>query len=193
MWSLSDEALVAGFAACEPDAAAAFVRRFQARVFGLALTMVGDTAIAEEISQEAFVRAWRHAPSYDPRRGRVTTWILAITRNLAIDHLRSKRPEPIDPEACDRATAVWARVASDQEAAPGEDNAQVREALSSLPAEQRRALLLASLFGYTAREVGAIEDIPTGTAKTRIRTALLKLARDEAKEPIAGDETGGAA
>ena len=97
MWSLSDEALVSGFAAGEPDAAAAFVRRFQARVFGLAMTMVGDAAIAEEISQEAFVRAWRHAPGYDPRRGRVTTWILAITRNLAIDHLRSRRPEPIDP------------------------------------------------------------------------------------------------
>jgi RNA polymerase sigma-70 factor (ECF subfamily) len=193
MWSLSDEALVAGFAAGEPDAAAAFVRRFQARVFGLALTMVGDMAVAEEISQEAFVRAWRHAPGYDSRRGRVTTWILAITRNLAIDHLRSKRPEPIDPEVSQRASAVWARVASDPEAAPGEDNAQIRDALSPLPPEQRRALLLASLFGYTASEVGEIEDIPTGTAKTRIRTALLKLSREDSAEPIAGDEARGGA
>ena len=188
MWSLSDEALVSGFAAGEPEAAAAFVRRFQARVFGLAMTMVGDAAIAEEISQEAFVRAWRHAPGYDPRRGRVTTWILAITRNLAIDHLRSRRPEPIDPGATDRASAVWARIASDSEAAPGEDNAQIREALSSLPAEQRRALLLASLCGYTAKEVGAIEDIPTGTAKTRIRAALMKLSREESPEPAADEE-----
>jgi RNA polymerase sigma factor (sigma-70 family) len=193
MWSLSDEALVTGFAAGDPDVAAAFVRRFQARVFGLAMTMVGDAAVAEEISQEAFVRAWRHAGAYDPRRAKVTTWILAITRNLAIDHLRSRRPVPIDPEAGQRASAMWARVTSDPQAAPGEHGALIREAMSSLPAEQRRALLLASLFGYTAREVGAIEDIPLGTAKTRIRTALQKLSREDASEPLGGDEKGGRA
>ena len=70
MWSLSDEALVAGLAAGDQGAATAFVRRFQARVFGLAVTMVGDRAVAEEIAQEAFTRAWRHAGAYDARPGR---------------------------------------------------------------------------------------------------------------------------
>ena len=97
--SPSDEALVAGLAAGDAGAATAFVRRFQARVFGLAVTMVGDPAVAEEIAQEAFTRAWRHAGAYDARRGRVATWLLSITRNLAIDHLRAKRTEPLDPEA----------------------------------------------------------------------------------------------
>src|SRR5215204_4507298 len=108
MWSASDEALLAGLAAGDSAAATAFVRRFQARVFGLAVTMVGDRAVAEEIAQEAFTRAWRHAGAYDARRGRVATWLLSITRNLAIDHLRAKRTEPLDPEAIrDADRALW--------------------------------------------------------------------------------------
>src|SRR5919202_432344 len=97
MWSVSDEALVAALAAGDAGAATAFVRRFQARVYGLALSMVGDASVAEEIAQEAFTRAWRHAGAYDARRGRVPTWLLSITRNLAIDYLRARRTEPVDP------------------------------------------------------------------------------------------------
>src|ERR687893_2777256 len=98
MWSVSDEALVAGLATGDAGAATAFVRRFQARVYGLALTMVGDSAVAEEIAQETFTRAWRHAAAYDARRGRVSTWLLSIARNVAIDQLRMRRHEPVDPE-----------------------------------------------------------------------------------------------
>ena len=175
MWSLSDEALVAGLAAGDQGAATAFVRRFQARVFGLAMTMVGNPAIAEEIAQEAFTRAWRHAAAYDARRGRVATWLLSITRNLAIDHLRAKRTEPLDPDAIGAAEqAMWATAARST-ADAGRETDELREALGELPDEQRRALLLAALFGYTAREIGAIEQIPLGTAKTRIRSAMQKV------------------
>jgi RNA polymerase sigma factor (sigma-70 family) len=82
-----DEALLAGMAAGDAQAAAAFVRRYQARVYGLALTVVGLPAVAEEVAQEAFVRAWRFAGGYDPRRGAVATWLLTITRNAAVDVL----------------------------------------------------------------------------------------------------------
>ena len=175
MWAASDEALVAGLAAGDTGSATAFVRRFQARVYGLAVTMVGDAAVAEELAQEAFTRAWRHAGAYDARRGRVATWLLTITRNLAIDHLRAKRTEPLDPQAIGEAEqALWTTAspsAGDQDLSTGE----LREELERLPAEQRRALLLAALFGFTAREIGEIEQIPLGTAKTRIRAAMLKL------------------
>ncbi len=178
MWSLSDEALVAGLAAGDAGAATAFVRRFQARVFGLALTMVGDRAVAEEIAQEAFTRAWRHAGAYDARRGRVATWLLSITRNLAIDHLRAKRAVPLDPETIEGAErALWATASSTGHAEPG--TAELRDSLAELPADQRRALLLAALFGFTAREIGEIESIPLGTAKTRIRAATRKLTAAE--------------
>ena len=182
MWPLSDEALVAGFAAGDQDAATAFVRRFQARVFGLAMTMVGDRAVAEEIAQEAFTRAWRHADSFDARRGRVATWLLTITRNLAIDHLRAHRTDPIDPDSAQRAERALWTAASSAQPEPGEP-AELREALGEVPEEQRRALLLAALFGYTAREISAIEEIPLGTAKTRIRTAMRRLAGDGSPAP----------
>jgi RNA polymerase sigma-70 factor (ECF subfamily) len=182
MWSLSDEALVAGLAAGDAGAATAFVRRFQARVFGLAVSMVGNPSVAEEIAQEAFMRAWRHAGAYDARRGRVATWLLSITRNLAIDHLRAKRTEPLDPSAIgDAERAMWATAVAE---GGDPETGELREALGELPTEQRRALLLAALFGYTAREIGAIEEIPVGTAKTRIRTAMLKLGRGAGR----GDE-----
>jgi RNA polymerase sigma factor (sigma-70 family) len=173
--SPSDEALVAGLAAGDPDAAVSFVRRFQSRVFGLAVTLAGDRAAAEEIAQEAFTRAWRHAGAYDARRGRVLTWLLSITRNLAIDHLRARRSEPLDPDSIrDAERVLWASAAP----APHESYAvtsELRLSLAALPEEQRRALLLAALFGFTAREIGEIERIPLGTAKTRIRTATMKL------------------
>jgi|SRR5215207_224735 len=173
MWPLTDEALIAALAAGDADAATAFVRRFQSRVFGLAATMVSDRSTAEEIAQEAFLRAWRHAGAYDPRRARVVTWLLSITRNLAIDHLRARRTEPIDPgELSGRERALW--TATEPEETSGE-LAELRSSLETLPAEQRRALLLASLFGYTAAEIGAIDEIPVGTAKTRIRAAMIKL------------------
>src|SRR5262245_53268694 len=94
----SDEALLAGFATGDAGSAAAFVRRFQARVYGLALTIVRQPAIAEEVAQETFARVWRHAGAYDARKGRVSTWLLSIARNLAIDHTRMKRLDPVDPD-----------------------------------------------------------------------------------------------
>jgi RNA polymerase sigma-70 factor (ECF subfamily) len=178
IWTPSDEALVAGLAAGDSKAATAFVRRFQARVYGLAVSMVGDSAVAEELAQEAFMRAWRHAGAYDARRGRVATWLLSITRNLAIDHLRAKRTEPLDPDSIrDAESAVWATSAHSIGSDAG--TRELRDSLAALPVDQRRALLLAALFGYTAREIGQIEEIPVGTAKTRIRTATQKLVAAE--------------
>jgi RNA polymerase sigma-70 factor (ECF subfamily) len=181
---------VAGLAAGDAAAATAFVRRFQARVFGLAVSMIGDAAVAEEIAQEAFTRAWRHAGNYDARRGRVATWLLSITRNLAIDHLRAKRTEPLDPDSIRGAErAMWATAARD----PGDTDLgtrELRESLGELPADQRRALLLAALFGFTAREIGEIEEIPVGTAKTRIRTATQKLVAAESAGDDRSEEGG---
>ena len=186
MWPPSDEALVAGLAAGDARLATAFVRRFQARVYGLAATMVGDSAIAEELSQEAFARAWRHAATYDPRRARVSTWLLSITRNLAIDHLRARRAEPLDPSTLNEVqTALWTTGAASTAAA--DDTGELRDALAELPDDQCRAVLLAAMFGYTAREIGEIEQIPLGTAKTRVRAALQKLAAGREASERDGD------
>jgi RNA polymerase sigma-70 factor (ECF subfamily) len=175
VWTVSDDALVAGLASGDRDAASAFVRRFQRRVFGLARTIVADDRAAEDIAQEAFVRAWKHAGTYDPRRGSVVGWLLTITRNLAIDAVRVRRPVAFDPVALlgletpsgDRDLGELAELS--------DDTTRLRAALVKLPVDQRRAIAMAGLLGYTAREVAEIEGIPLGTAKTRIRTALIRL------------------
>jgi RNA polymerase sigma factor (sigma-70 family) len=97
--TLSDEALLTGLGSGEPDAAAAFVDRFQRRVFGMTLSILQDRQAAEEAAQEAFVRAWRHAGAYDPRRGSVAAWLLTIARNVAVNMLPAHRAYPVDPEA----------------------------------------------------------------------------------------------
>jgi RNA polymerase sigma factor (sigma-70 family) len=169
--SLSDEALLAGLAAGQTGAAAAFVRRYQARVYGLVITIVRDPGTAEDVAQETFVRAWRNAGTYDPRRGRVATWLLTIARNAAIDAMRARRPEPLDPEIV-AARLQQAGGAVDEGVPPDE---RVRGALAELPEPQRRALFLAAFAGRTAREIGELENAPVGTIKTRIRAAMLKL------------------
>jgi RNA polymerase sigma factor (sigma-70 family) len=168
----SDEALLAGLAAGDREASAEFVRRFQRRVYGLAWTIVRDRGTAEDVAQEAFVRAWRYGASYDPRRGSVVTWLLTIARNVAVDRLRLKHPEPVDAELLE---AKLQLADPRNEHADVDERDELRRALATLPDEQRRALLLASYFGRTAAEIAEAEAIPLGTAKTRIRTAMRRL------------------
>ena len=171
----SDESLLAGMAHGDERAGLVFVRRYQSRVFGLAFGMVGDAALAEDIAQEALMRAWRHAPVYDPRRGAVSTWVLTIARNLTIDALRMRRAAPTDPDEL-IGLGLVSNEASPEAAALSSDAASgLRLALSGLRAEQRRALVLAYFYGMTAAEIATRESVPLGTAKTRIRAGLTKL------------------
>jgi RNA polymerase sigma-70 factor (ECF subfamily) len=175
VWPLSDEALLAGLATADPEAAAGFVRRFQGRVYGLALTILGDAKAAEDVSQETFVRAWRHASAFDARRGTVAGWLLTIARNLALDRARLKGSRPVDP---DFLTAQLERDRGGDEfdePARIAERERLRELLIALPPKQRRALVLATYFGRTAKEISELDGTPVGTVKTRIRDALLKL------------------
>jgi RNA polymerase sigma factor (sigma-70 family) len=174
--ALSDETLLSGLAAGDPDAATAFIRRFQARVYGLVVTIVHDEGTAEDVAQETFVRAWRHARTYDPRRGRVATWLLTIARNLAIDVVRVRTAEPLDPDVVvNRLQRMGVAGSSAAEVSPPDERERVRVAIGELPPEQRRALFLAGYLGRTAREISELDGIPLGTAKTRLRAAMLKL------------------
>jgi len=169
--AVSDEALLAGLGSGNPEASAAFVRRFQGRVYGLAMTMLRDPDIAEDVAQETFVRVWRHAAMYDARRGRVPTWVLAIARNLAIDRARLRSATPVDPEVI----ASELELATEDAPVDIAERDRVRQAVGALPDNQRRALVLAMYAGRTAREISELDGVALGTVKTRIRAAMLKL------------------
>jgi RNA polymerase sigma-70 factor (ECF subfamily) len=168
--SLSDESLLAGMAAGDSHAAAALVRRYQARVFGLARSIVGSSAAAEDVAQEAFLKAWRYAGAYDPRRGRVAPWLLMITRNTAIDAVRYQREVPTDPSLLLGTLAGQPAKASGPSDMDSRD--ELRQQLGQLPTEQSVPLILMVLYGLTAREVAEREGIPVGTVKTRVRRAF---------------------
>ena len=178
--------MLAGFGRGDPDAGAAFVRRFRRRVYGLAKTIVGDPTEAEDIAQEALTRAWRHTKAYDPRRGSVATWVLTITRNLAVDAIRRRRSEPLESSAealLERLTFV---PPPEEEVMIDDDLAPVRAGLAQLPVEQRRAVVLGAFYGRTAQEIAESEAVPLGTAKTRIRAGLLKLRASIGTDQPAG-------
>jgi RNA polymerase sigma-70 factor (ECF subfamily) len=172
---LSDEALVAGMANHDERAGHAFVRRHERRLFGIAISIVNDRTIAEDVAQEAFIRVWRHAAIFDPRRSSVITWMSTITRNLAIDALRLRRAYPADPD-----DVVWMGMVSDmnpleERAVRNDEMARARAVIRALPVDQRRALMRSAFYGQSAREVAEAEQIPLGTAKSRIRLGLSKV------------------
>jgi RNA polymerase sigma-70 factor (ECF subfamily) len=151
------------------------VRRFQGSVFGLALSVTRHRALAEDVAQEALVRAWKAAATYDPRRASVATWLLTITRNAAIDAVRARRSVPVSPHLLE--DVVQQAFCSDtpESAIDRLDSVRALRHLARLHPQQARAVVLAVVGGCTAAEVSAHEQIPLGTAKTRIRTGLLRL------------------
>ncbi|MFA3842664.1 MULTISPECIES: RNA polymerase sigma factor [Streptomyces] len=184
---LPDEALLSGLATGDPELAATFVRRFQHTVFGVAIAVLGDPQLAEDVSQQTFERAWRHAQIYDSRRGSVTTWLTAIAHNLAIDVARARRPVPVAPQDLDTLLDVVTDAATpEQLALADEASAALRSAVARLPREQGRALVMAGIYGMTAQQIADVEQIPLGTAKTRIRAAMGKL-RSTLVSPKRGD------
>ncbi|MGA4506829.1 RNA polymerase sigma factor [Propionibacteriaceae bacterium G1746] len=181
MFSLADRApdatLVAGMAVNDEQATVAFVRRFEGPVFGLAVSITRDRGLAEDVSQEAFLRAWRAAVNFDPRRGSVLAWMLTITRNLAIDALRARRSTPMDADLLEQLVSTTLRGQQNGDIGVHLETVEAERKVAALPPEQARAVVLAVIGGNTAQQVADHEGIPLGTAKTRIRTALRRLRR----------------
>lgn len=151
----------------------------------VALRVTRAERLAEEVVQDALMAVWREPGRFDPTRGSLGPWLLTLTRYKAIDAVRRdivvrRHTADLDPELHeapdDVHDAAWL----------GIRRQRLGEAIARLPDDQRRALELAFLGGLTHVEVAEREGIPLGTAKTRIRTALLKLRHDLA--PTIGPE-----
>lgn len=149
-----------------------------ALVYGVALRVVRNPGIAEEVAQEAFVEMWRVAPRFDTTRGSVHGWASTITHRKAVDRVRSEQARS-DREDRDHVRSYEAPtdiVIDTIERA--ENRSEVLDALDTLTDAQREAVTLAYFGGNTYREVAALLDTPEGTVKTRIRDGLIKL-RDQ--------------
>ena len=175
--------LVRAIAQGDEQAMAALYDHYARGVYALALRMVRQPNVAEEIVQETFGRVWRAAHSFDGSAS-FEGWLYRIARNICIDQLRRQRARPetqdtmepdsehehplesIADEAADVAEEAWERLRREQ----------VRQALNALPPEQRAPLELAYFEGLTHREIAERLNEPLGTIKTRLRLGLQKLA-----------------
>ena len=172
-----DRAVLARVAGGELDALEELYDRYRTMAYSIALRVTGDATLAEDVLQDAFLGAWRHAGRYVEGRGSVKTWLLAIVHHRAIDAIRRRRPTTTLPEREDvpppalTAPDVWGEVAA------GLDADTIRGALAALPEAQREAIELAYFGGLTQQEVAARTGAPLGTVKGRMRLGLLAMRR----------------
>jgi RNA polymerase sigma-70 factor, ECF subfamily len=171
----SDAELVRAFARKDPWAAEELYSRFAPRIFGLGIVMLGSPSYAEDLVQDTFVKVWRKLDSYEASRGSLDTWVLLIARSLAIDSIRRRVLEIRILTSQGEAGEASSEPGPEDRAETRDLAERARRAMGSLSAGQRAALELAYFGGKTSAEVAEVEGIPIGTAKTRIRSALIKL------------------
>jgi RNA polymerase sigma-70 factor, ECF subfamily len=181
MDALSDEQLMTRLEGPEVETAIArLYNRYARTVFGVGLKMLGDRSLAEELTQEVFLKIWRSSGTFDPARGSFSTWLFRVTRSVALDlhRRRARRIRPV-PEGDTHLAAV-----RDDSAGPQEivDEAwlswRVSRALDVLEAPYREVIELAYFGGFSQREISVRTGIPLGTVKTRTARAFRRLREE---------------
>jgi RNA polymerase sigma factor (sigma-70 family) len=167
--------LIRRIAGGDSSALGALMDETKPAVFARALRILSFRADAEEITMDVYSHVWNSAGSYDPQRAVVLAWMLNIARNCAIDRLRSRVRQQRSYESlffrCSSATDFEGFASS------SEAKRDVQRALQALPFEQRQAIELAYLSGYSMTEVASRLECPLGTVKSRIRSGLIALRR----------------
>ena len=146
-----------------------------ARAYGLALRVVRNPAHAEEVTQEAFLDAWKSSARFDPARGSAAGWLLTIVHRKAVDRVRSVEASTTRDETWQRESRPIDHDQTSEAAQSSLEAARVRGAVATLTDVQREAVELTYFGGYTHTEVATMLDVPLGTAKTRIRDGLIRL------------------
>jgi len=170
----SDGALAVAIGRWREDALAEAFRRHAGAVYGLAQRVLGDRTAAEEVVQEVFLRLWNAPDRYDPERGSMRAFLLAQAHGRAVDQLRSDSSRR-RREQRDAARSAAGGYDLEHEVMDLTVAEHLKEAVSALPADERRAIELAYFGGHTYREVAVLLDQPEGTVKSRIRSGLIRL------------------
>lgn len=162
-----DAALLSGIARGDERAFRAFYGRHAGRVLGILRRICPDTAVAEDLLQEAFLAVWRKASTYRADRGDPAGWLFTITRNKALDHRRRHTPVvPLD----DKDSSKWPAPSREWDLC-----LSLEQALGDLKSGEEEALRMAYFGGFTYQESAEQLAVPLGTLKSRIRTGLRKL------------------
>ena len=180
-----EAALLRSVASGDERAFADLYDSYSAILLGLILRILHSRAEAEDVLQEVFLQVWQRAANFDETRGRPFTWLVTLARSRAIDRLRASasRDRAATASAAEAPPPVVDAV---EETFRSEQAETVRRALSSIPEEQRRALLLAYVEGLSQSEIAERLSEPLGTVKTRMRSGIIKLRE------LLGGKVGGA-
>ena len=168
----TDEELLAVVARGDEQALATLYDRYDRVAYGLAYRILRDQALAQDAVQDAFLSVWRTAASFDPLRGKASTWLLTLVHRRAVDAVRRedrRRAQPLDD------APIASGDATDETAELREQRRAVQAALAQLPPEQREALELAYSGGLSQSELAERLGVPLGTVKSRMFAALAKL------------------
>lgn len=170
--STSDEELVFRIAAADRRALATLYDRYAPQLLAMALRVLGSRSEAEDLLHDVYMEVWRQAHTYTSERGTVRTWLSIRLRSRALDRRRRQRKLTFGDEHAER---LAEGIACEGEPTPFVDQAVVRRALASLPAEQRVVLEMFYFDGLSLPEIGKQLEIPLGTVKSRAARALARL------------------
>lgn len=172
---LATEDLLVAVGGGDQQAFASLYDRVSPQVLGVALRVLRDRSLAEEVTQEVMVEVWKKSDRFDPERGTASGWITTLAHRRAVDRVRSEQASRDRDDRVSRRDEARAFDAVADEVQVNLDHWQVRKALATLTERQREAIELAYFGGHTYRDVARVLGIPEGTAKSRLRDGLLRL------------------
>ena len=182
----NDKGLVLRLKNRDPEAMAELYDRYGRLTYSLVLRMVRNQALAEDLVQETFLRVWNRVQAFDHEKGSIGTWLIAVARNRAIDHLRSpvgRRTQLDDEFEESEHPSLFANL--EAEILSADEARRLRDAVSKLTPNQRQVIELAYFEGLSQSEMAERLGQPLGTVKTWVRGGLQKL-RDEMSSAAAG-------
>jgi RNA polymerase sigma-70 factor (ECF subfamily) len=170
-----DRRRAAGLVAGDEAALREVYRAYAPAVLALAVRVISDRTLAEEVMQDVFVRLWEHPDRFDPERGRLRSFLLAMTHSRAVERVRAEDSQRRRQAAAGREAEVVTNEDPSRALVTNDVQLAVRDALAQLPEDQRRAIEMAYYDGLSYRDVAIALDEPEGTVKYRIRTGMQKM------------------
>ena len=178
-----DAALAARLVAQEPEALSEAYRTYGQRVYRVAYGLIRREELAQDVTQEVFVRLWKRPERYDPTRGALASFLQLDAHGRSVDLIRSEEARTKREVANERLSSEY-QPSPEEEAMKRVTSDRVRTALSELKESERNPIAMAFYLGYSYRKVADVTGVPEGTVKSRIRSGLAKLRESLGTELI---------